>query len=145
MDALLSPLASTIDGALAHCNEALSSAGDPTTLMGAYQRLALELAVALPEHRDRVRLYLQECRAPGVGARVPVRELSERIMQSAIALTEVAHEQKLLKPLPPTVTALAVVGAVETLLARYLDGMELGDIEPVATALVTMMLDGVAR
>jgi AcrR family transcriptional regulator len=143
VEAILAPLAGAFDGALRAAEEALERARGPEQLAAVYQQLAERLATALVQSPAVARLYLQERRAPGRGARRPIRLLSERIEQGALELTVVAHRRALLKPLPPPVTALAVVGAVEGLLFAALEGVPLGNPPEVVAALVTMMLEGV--
>jgi AcrR family transcriptional regulator len=145
VEALFSPLAATMFAALDRCEQALQTAADgasPSVLNDAYANMAAELGMTLLSHPDLSRLYLQECRGSATGARAPIRALSDRVAQRAIELTRVAHQHGLLKPVDPSVTALAVVGAVETLLLRYLDGGDLGTIETVPQSLITMVLDG---
>lgn len=143
VEALFTPLVSQIDEAVAECEKALSEARDAAALLAAYQTFGGALVSAFGASQDLVRLYLQECRGPAQGARAPIAKLSDRITEAAVSLTDAAHAQGMLKPLPPRVTALAVVGAIEGLLVRYLEGMDLGELNHVTAAVITMMLEGV--
>jgi len=145
VEALFAPLVAQLDGAVETCQQALSEAREPAALLPAYQMFGSALVAALGGSQDLVRLYLQECRAPAKGARAPIRRLSARITEAAVSLTDAAHTHGMLKPLPPRVTALAVVGAIEGLLASYLEGMDLGETNEITSAVITMMLEGVAR
>jgi hypothetical protein len=96
----------------------------------------------LLHHSSAVRLYLQEGRAPAVGARQPLRALSDRIAERAIVLTQVAQEVGLLAAVDPRVSALAVVGAVERLLWAVFTGEQVLDPTQVAETLIGIVLDG---
>ncbi|MBI4957649.1 MAG: TetR/AcrR family transcriptional regulator [Myxococcales bacterium] len=145
VDALFAPLRTSVVGAIRRCEAALANETRPETLASTYQALATELAGALLGSLDLVRLYLQECRGPAEGARRPIRALSEDLAEGAFALTYAAHVHGLLRPLPPKLTALAVVGAVEALLMGFLEQRDLGALPEVPGALITMLLDGLRR
>lgn len=141
--ALLEPVSGALSAAMDRCDAALRRARTQDETTAAYLELAVTLARQLTEHRDTVRLYLQECRGPGVAARRPVRELADQVAERAIAATVVAHERGLLRDVPPAVSALTVVGAVERLLFEHLSGAPLGEPADVARALIAIVLDGV--
>ncbi|MCC6523982.1 MAG: TetR/AcrR family transcriptional regulator [Polyangiaceae bacterium] len=145
VDALFAPLRTSVVGAIRRCEAALANETRPETLATTYQVLATELAGALLGSLDLVRLYLQECRGPAEGARRPIRVLSEDLAEGAFALTYAAHAHGLLRPLPPKLTALAVVGAVEALLMGFLEQRDLGSLPEVPGALISMLLDGLRR
>lgn len=145
VEALFAPLGAAFDDAFREAQDALEAAKGPGALAAVYQRFAEALAAALFGSPRVARLYLQERRAPDQGPRRPIRALARRIEEGALELTGVAHRRKLLKPLPPAVTALAVVGAVEGLLFAALEGTALGAPDAVVEALVRMMLEGVGR
>lgn len=142
VDALLRPLAERVETAMDHCEAALGQAHTDREMFAAYQALAFALAPILIDQLDVVRLYLQELRAPAGGANDPVRALARAIDERAIGITHVARRHGLLRPAPPAVTALGVVGATEKLILAYLDGAPLGTPLEAATALVSMILDG---
>ncbi len=142
VDALLRPLADRVEASMNTCEGALAEARTDREMFAAYQALAFALAPILIEQLDVVRLYLQELRAPGGGANDPVRALARDIDERAIRITHVARRHGLLRPAPPAVTALGVVGATEKLILAYLDGAPLGTPLEAATALVSMILDG---
>jgi AcrR family transcriptional regulator len=145
VEALFGPLADTVASAMDRCAGALAHARSGEELNRAYGTLAAELTQALLEAPAMVKLYLQECRGPAEGARRPIRELSSRIMRGAVALTRVAHAQRLLKELSPEVTAVAVVGAVEGMLVEFLEGRAATDPAAATADLITMVLDGIRR
>jgi AcrR family transcriptional regulator len=144
VEALFASMSDAVSRSLQHAGEMLKKATDHEELLSAYRQLGQELlALLLPEPR-LLRLYLQECRGPAEGARVPVRLLAERIATSALDLTQEAHARGLLQELPPRVIAPAVIGAVESLLFRFLEGADLGEPAAAADALIRMVLDGIA-
>ena len=143
VQALFVPVAEAFRAATDRASIALAGAKTRGELEDAYRALALHLASTLLPQARLVQLYLQESRAPAVGARAPIRQLSDDVAARAIALTRVARERGLLRDLPPNVTALAVVGAVETLLHQYVQGRETGDPGATSEALVSMVLHGV--
>jgi AcrR family transcriptional regulator len=143
VDALFSVLAPTVREAFERCAAALEAASGPADLAPAYEALAVSLAEAFLEHPGLVRLYLQESRAPAVGARAPVRALADEIAARAIQLTEAAHAHGLLRPIDPRVTSLTVVGAVERLLFDVLVAQQALDPVTVAEGLITLVLDGI--
>ena len=142
VEALLQPVRERIGEAFEACRASLSDASAPDGVVAAYLGLGAAFASLLDEQRGVARLYLQESRAPAVGAREPIAALEAEVVAGAIALTELAQAQGLLRPVDPRVSALAVIGAAERLLEAYLDG-ELGaDGGETAGALVEIALGG---
>ena len=143
VEALLSPLEAEMDGAMQRCEQRLRGAAEPQELTAAYAGLAAELGAMLFASPLVVKLYLQEARAAKGEQRRTIIRVREKLLSGAVALTNTAHERGLLKDLPPPVTAIAVVGAVEGLIAAYLDGFPLGDPASATDALISMVLDGI--
>lgn len=140
---LLAPLSEAFDQAMTACERALEDAS-PEVLPGIYLRLAGGIGSAVTRYPDLVRLYLQESRAPREGAAAPVRQLADELTRRGIALSVAARDHGLLRPdSDPRVGALTVIGASERLLLAYLTGDDLGPIESVPAALVSVILDGV--
>lgn len=144
VEALLAPASSELQAAFTRCDEALRAATGREQLTRAYVELAGSLAAIVAQRPDVVRLYLQECRAPGVGARAGVSALAELIARGALRLTESAQAHGLLRPVDPRVSASVVVGAAEKLLHLHLTGADLGDPDALAPALIAMVLTGLA-
>ncbi len=144
VEALLAPVSATLREAFERCERALREAEEPAALSAAYQALAFALAAALAEHQGVALLYLQEARAPAVGARKPVALLARELRDRGVALTLAAREHGLLRPLDARVTANAVVGAVEALAFHALSGEDLGPPDEAAVALIDLILHGVA-
>jgi AcrR family transcriptional regulator len=142
VDVLLEPVALRLREALSLCEEALRAARTEQELVGAYQGFAAALSATVFESPDVVRLYLQECRTPDVGARRPVAALADEVQRGALTLTHAARAHGLLRDLDARVSATAVVGAVEHLLFRFLSGGQLGPLAEVPGAIVSLVLDG---
>jgi Tetracyclin repressor-like, C-terminal domain len=110
-----------------------------------YTTLAAQIAMATIEHRDEVRLFLQENRAPATPARASVRALVGEISTGACELSEAAQRHGVIDVADPRVSGLAVVGAIEYLGLEVLRGERDLDPATIATVLVRMVLDGVRR
>ena len=108
----------------------------------AYRAVGAVIASALLQYPGVVRLYLQECRGPAVGARVKLVEVARLVSRHAVEITEKAHTHGLLRPIRPAVSGLAVVGAVERLLLAVLSEEEVGNPLELPDALSTLILDG---
>jgi AcrR family transcriptional regulator len=143
VDALFEPIVSDVRASMRACANDLADAQGRDELHGAYHHLARSLAeVALPR-LDVMRLYLQERRSPGVGARAPIRRLADQISEGAIQLTKVAVDHDLLRVRDPRISAFAVVGAVEELMLAVLS--ERLDAPPteIIDTLISLVLDGI--
>jgi len=135
----------TEEAAVTAFERALSAIGAADTeelQANVYRTMGDVLAVFLLEHAGVARLYLQESRAPGVGARAPLVELSKTVGRYAIQITERAQEHGILRAIPAAVSALAVVGAVERLLLGEQQEEPLGNPREIPRHLVTLVLDG---
>jgi AcrR family transcriptional regulator len=142
---IMSPFARQVREAMKACHDALSIAKTDSDVTAAYVALGAHIAIATSSMQDVVRLYLQEHRAPSVGARACIGQLSREISDSAVALSEVAVEHGLLDVQDPRVSATAVVGAVEALGLLYLDGrIELSPAD-LGAMLVQIVLDGIRK
>ncbi|MEM6959504.1 MAG: TetR/AcrR family transcriptional regulator [Myxococcota bacterium] len=144
VEALLAPMAGAARTAMRRCAIAVGKAEDRPGLLEAYSRLALDLASLGLAERDRVRLYLQEKRAPATPATATIRTLSDEMDTGAIALTDMAIGRQLLRVRDPRVSALAVVGAVESLTLAYLSGRLDAPPAEVAQIVVAMVMEGLA-
>jgi AcrR family transcriptional regulator len=143
--AVLEPLAAKFRAALGAAEKRLGEARDPDTLFEAYAAMAAALAPAFEDEQGAVRLYLQECRGPAVGARVPVRALVDELTSLALTLTHASRRHGLLRmELPAEVTSLAVLGAIERIAFDYLNGRLNHDPITLGAALVDTILEGVA-
>ena len=142
-ESILAPLSERVGAAMARCAEGIESATGPGDMPAVYTRLAQELGAAVIGHPREVKLYLQECRAPAVGARAPVRKFADAVARQAIELSNVARDHGLLRDSDPRVGALTVVGAAEQLLFAYHNGVDLGPPERIPATLVSVILHGV--
>lgn len=142
--AIFAPLQAAVHGAMQRCREALEEASD-AELEAAYATLAIELGEVLLGSPQTVDLYLTESRGAEGAERAAIHRLRDEIVDAAIELTRVAQRRGLLRSLPVNVTAVAVIGAVEALLARFFAGRVDGAPDEVAEALISMVLDGSRR
>lgn len=144
VEALVLPTRKVMLEAFEEVGRTLSKAVDREKQFSMYRKIGGVLATLLMEHPGVVRLYLQESRAPAVGARRPLVRLSEDIVRIAIELTEKAQQLKIFKAFPPAVSALTVVGASEKLILGVLLEQELGNPLEIPNALVSLIFDGMA-
>ena len=142
VDELISPTRAQMLTALEQCQEDLKTASTRDAQFQAYRRVGDMVATLLLAHPGEVRMYLQECRAPAVGARKPVVELSALISKHAIEITHTAQRHGILRPIQHVVSALTVVGAAERLLLAVLMEEEIGNPLEVPEALTTLIIDG---
>jgi AcrR family transcriptional regulator len=142
VDTLLEPVRRELLDGLEACGRALSEAREVEAMFDAYRAMAASIASALLQYPGVVRLYLQECRGPAVGARVKVVELARLVSRHAVDITEKAHTHGLLRPIRPALSGLAVVGAVERLLLAVLSEEDIGNPLELPDALTTLVLDG---
>lgn len=143
VDALIQPTTQAAQAAFAACERETSETASIDGLINAYQKLAFAFAEIIARDPATVRLYLQECRAPGGGIRQPVAELAEEVGRAAISLTRTAQARGLLRPCDPRISALTVVGAVERILHGVLASEDFGPQEAIAPALISLILDGI--
>ena len=143
VESIVSPIASRIQTIMGQCEADLLQAADPLSLYAAFLRMALDLSPVLQHEPQVVRLYLQESRGPAFGDRRALREMSDVVADQAISITLAARTHGLLRDIPPQVSALAVVGAVERLLFEFLSGRLSVPADEIAQAMVTIILEGV--
>ncbi|MFT7582247.1 MAG: AcrR family transcriptional regulator [Myxococcota bacterium] len=142
--ALLAPLEEEFIDLFAKCEADLAAADSVAAQTAAYTKMALELLMTVGRHRDVVRLYLQESRAPAEGARAPLSRFETWITERAIMLTRVAHKRGLLKEIAPEVSALAVLGAAERLLLAQLRDNAFDNEAQAVTDLIRLIMGGLS-
>jgi len=142
VDQLIEAVRKDITGALEACSVELDTAATRDAQFAAYRRLGEAIAALFLEHPGVVRLYLQENRAPSVGARKPIAELAKVISEYAIEITRKAQTHGILRPIPVPVSALTVVGAAERLLLGIMHEEPLGNPLLIPDALTSLILDG---
>ena len=140
--ALFADTNAALRGAFRASGDALAKAQTRDELVAGYEVLGTALAALVFAHQDVVKLYLQECRAPAVGARVPIRETAAMIVDEAVKHTAKAQTHGMMRPFRAELSALSVIGAVERLLFALLSGEEMGPVEEVPDALISLVLDG---
>ncbi len=146
VDALVGPLNVRVREAFSACDRALAEVrpGEAAeSLTAPYMTLAMALTQLVLEDADVIRLYLQESRAPAVGARLPVANLARGVREGAIALATAAMRHRLVRGIDPRIVAMAVVGAVEHLMVRFLAGDQFGETDQIYASLISLVLDGV--
>ncbi len=142
VEALLIPLAALVRKAMRTCAVDLARAKTPEQVSDAYGKLAATLGMAALEHREVVRLYLQEHRAPATEARAALRKMEGELTEGAFKLSEAAVKHGVVEVEDPRISALAVVGAVEHIALVILRGDLDLSLPLVAGTLIRMTLDG---
>src|SRR5262249_23657045 len=103
---LLEPVRAKITDALEQCSVALDTAATRDAQFAAYRQIGEVIGGIFLEQPGVVRLYLQENRAPAVGARKPIVELAGVISRYAIDITKKAQGHGILRPIPVAISAL---------------------------------------
>jgi AcrR family transcriptional regulator len=140
---IFSPMYAAVTAAFDASLAAVDAAQEPPAVAASYQVLAGGLFELVLFHADAALLYLQENRGPGHGARAPVIQLADLIVEKAVAHTTAVRAHGLLKPFPAEVSTLTVIGAVERLLWAMLSGRLKTNLLEVPGLLISLVLDGV--
>jgi len=145
VEAVIEPVGETTRAALDACHKRLSQVTDRDEAATAYAELGNRLVGALAMYPDAMCLYLQERRAPATNARQAISDLASDLDQRAMALSQVAVDQNLVRIADPRVSALAVLGAVEALaLASVRNQVELDPVE-TTKGLISIVLEGLRK
>lgn len=139
---MIEPTRAKVTEALEQCSIELNTAATRDAQFAAYAKIGEVIGGAFLEYPGVVRLYLQENRAPAVGARKPIAQMSAVISRYAIEITKKAQKHGILRPIPETVSALAVVGAAERLMHGIMLEEDIGNPLEVPSHLATLILDG---
>lgn len=144
VEQIMKPVGDKVIAALDRCEHALHRA-HRDTLAATYLALAAELSTVVAQHAPRVLLYLQEMRAPAAPERRSIHALAEELTTRAVTLTNIARDHGLIRELDTRVSALTVLGAIETILFEHLRRRRVAaDAVPaVIGELVTIMLGGI--
>lgn len=140
---LVEPLRKDVSAAFARCAEGLRAASREGNVAKPYEGLAQDLIRCVLQYPDVVRLYLHESRGPKNGARAPIVELAEAVLDGATELSNIAHELGLVRGLVGRLSAIVVVGASELIVARLFAGDDVGPVLEMPGELVSLVLDGV--
>jgi AcrR family transcriptional regulator len=143
VDAIVAPVANEVRTAFEGCASGVQTEQSSADHPKHYQKLAEELFRIVLQYPEIVRLYLHESRGPKNGARIPIVTLAEDILDQATLISDIAREQKFLRPLAGRLSAIVVVGAVDLLLSRIFAGDEMPSVLEMPTQLVSLVLDGV--
>ena len=142
VDAVIEPVARTTRAALDECHVQLQQISGHKEAAAAYAKLGNRLLGALAMYPDAMCLYLQERRAPATTARQAISDLATDLDDRAMALSQVAADQKLVVVSDPRVSALAVLGAVEALaLASVRNQVQMDPVE-TTKGLISIVLEG---
>jgi len=142
VEAVIEPVASTTREAVQECDEKLREANSRDDAVAAYSQLGNRLVGALAMHPDAMCLYLQERRAPATTARQAISDLAIDLDRRALSLSQLAVDRRLVNVANPHVSALAVLGAVETLaLASVRNEVQMDPIETTRN-LISIVLQG---
>lgn len=139
---MIEPTRAIVTEALEQCSKELNTASTRDAQFAAYAKIGDVIGTVFLEHPGVVRLYLQENRAPAVGARKPIVQLSDVISRYAIEITKKAQKHGILRPIPEAISGLAVVGAAERLLHGIMLEEDIGNPLEVPKHLATLILDG---
>lgn len=145
VDTLLSTISDPLRAALEACHQNLASADGPEDMMQAYQTLGAGLAQLLFQQPTVVRLFLQESRGPGVGARRPIVALAADIDQQSVLLTEAGRRHGLWKEFDSRLSTLVVVGAAERMLLAVLRSEDVGSLPNVPREFARLIIEGLGN
>jgi AcrR family transcriptional regulator len=140
---LVEPVSHQVRESFARCASSLEEPAARGDVAKPYEALAQDLVKIVLSHPDVVRLYLHESRGPKSGARAPIVELAELVLDGATTLSKIAREQGLVRGLSGRLSAIAVVGASELMVARLFAGDDVGPVLEMPAELVSLVLDGV--
>jgi AcrR family transcriptional regulator len=145
VEAVIEPVAETTRTALEECHTKLAKVDNRDEAVSAYAELGNRLAGALAMHPDAMCLYLQERRAPATTARQSISDLAADLDARAVALSQLAADQKLVVVSDPQISAVAVLGAVEALaLASVRNQVQMNPVE-TTKGLISIVLEGLRK
>ncbi|MBL9019095.1 MAG: TetR/AcrR family transcriptional regulator [Myxococcales bacterium] len=141
---IMTPVGDEVIAALDRCEQGLRVAR-ADTLAGIYVQLASDLSVVVARQARLVLLYLQEARSPASPARRSIHAIAEQLTTRAVALTQTARAHGLIRDVDPEVSALTVLGAIDTILFEHLRQRRLPASRgaSVINELVTIVLRGI--
>lgn len=144
VEQIMTPVGDKVIAALERCEQGLHRA-QRETLAATYLALAAELSTVVAQHAPRVLLYLQEMRAPAAPERRAIHALAEELTTRAITLTNIAREHGLIRKVDARVSALTVIGAIDTILFEHLRRRRVAadNVPAVVSELVTIVLGGI--
>jgi AcrR family transcriptional regulator len=145
VEAVIEPVSQTTRTALEECHKKLVEVDNRDEAVSAYAELGNRLVGALAMHPDAMCLYLQERRAPATTARQSISDLAADLDARAVALSQLAADQKLVVVSDPQVSAVAVLGAVEALaLASVRNQVQMNPVE-TTKGLISIVLEGLRK
>jgi AcrR family transcriptional regulator len=145
VEAVIEPVSETTRTALEECHKKLAKVDNRDEAVSAYAELGNRLVGALAMHPDAMCLYLQERRAPATTARQSISDLAADLDARAVALSQLAADQRLVVVSDPQVSAVAVLGAVEALaLASVRNQVQMNPVE-TTKGLISIVLEGLRK
>jgi len=141
---ILVPVIAEATAALDRCEQQLRTRRRDD-IAAIYLVLARDLSQVVARHTPRVLLYLQEARAPQGAVPPAIQHLADALTSRTIALTEIARDHGLIRPVDPEISALAVLGAVDAILFAHLRRRRAprAAIPQVTAELVDIVLRGI--
>ncbi|HEY5944224.1 MAG TPA: TetR/AcrR family transcriptional regulator [Kofleriaceae bacterium] len=141
---ILTPVIAEATAALDRCEQQLRTKRRDD-VAAIYLVLARDLSQVVARHAPRVLMYLQEARAPQGAVAPAIQHLADALTSRTIALTEIARDHGLIRPVDPEISALAVLGAVEAILFAHLRSRRAprAGIPHVTAELVDIVLRGI--
>lgn len=141
---ILAPVIAEATAVLDRCEQQLRK-GRREDIAAIYLALARDLSQVVARYAPQVLLYLQEARAPQGAAPPAIQHLADALTSRTIALTEIARDHGLIRPVDPEVSALAVLGAVDAILFAHLRRRRAprASISQVTAGLVDIVLRGI--
>lgn len=141
---ILGPVIADVIAALDRCESSLRHARRET-VAAIYLKLAEELSTVVEHDGPRVLLYLQEARAPLSASPRAIHDLADQLTLRTIALTEIARDHGLIRPVDPEIAALAVLGAIDAILFAHLRRRRApsAEVSRITAELVEFVLRGI--
>lgn len=130
--------------ALVEAQGALEASGSTQASQAAYLQLGETLAEVIRAEPAAARLYYRELRNPGqVGDWL--RGRSAQLDRFVEGLVAGLMERGLLRPAPPRIVALAILGAIDRLTYAWLETADLGDETELAAEVVRLFGQGLVE
>jgi AcrR family transcriptional regulator len=142
VESLFSPVADAVTRIFDESHAKLVNAKTQEEAFASYDVIGEGLGHLFLNYGDVVQLYLAESKGPLEGARGPARKLANLVTEHAIAHSRLAMEKGLLKPFPPEISSLVVIGAAERLLHAILSEEQVGEPWEIPGHVIRIILDG---
>ncbi len=141
-ETLFAPLAASVERIFDDSTQQLRDANSNDEAFASYDVIGTGLGHLFLNLGDVVQLYLAESKGPLDSARGPARRVSLLVAQKAVAHSRVAAARGLLRPFPPEISSLVVIGAVERLLHAIMADEAVGDPWEIPGHVINLILNG---